>query len=113
MWPCTLPQTDLLLAVEDAAQCDLKKNFENIASEVHSLQKFVSDSTLFLTPYDIRNSQQVCLVIGSRFFLMISFMYFCCVSLHGSSLPCVGYLLVSLAFNVFHAFDIGHFAKIV
>ena len=58
------------------AQCELKKHFDTIASEVQSLQKFVSDSTLFLTAYDIRNSQQVWLL--THFYLPCIFaMYLC------------------------------------
>ena len=76
------------MAAEDVAQCELKKHFDTIASEVQSLQKFVSDSTLFLTAYDIRNSQQVWLL--THFYLPCMFPIF---------LPCVCFLLVSMTFT--------------
>ena len=49
----------LLSSTADQPQDGLSALFDKMASECQALQKFVSDSSLFLASYDLRNSQQV------------------------------------------------------
>ena len=49
----------LLSSTAEQPQDGLSALFDKMASECQALQKFVSDSSLFLASYDLRNSQQV------------------------------------------------------
>lgn len=50
---------DLLKVASTLPKDQLMPHFDNISTEVQALQKFVSDSTSFLTAYDLQSSQQV------------------------------------------------------
>lgn len=50
---------ELLCAAEDVPQEQLPTHFDSISTQCHALQKFLSDSTLYLTSYELRTSQQV------------------------------------------------------
>ena len=50
---------DLLDSAGGLPKDELTAHFDRISAELQTLQKFVSDSTLFLTSYDLRSSQQV------------------------------------------------------
>lgn len=56
--------TGLLEEADGVAKGDLPSHFEKISAECRLLQKFVSDSTVFLTSYDLRNSQRVSIIIS-------------------------------------------------
>lgn len=53
---------DLLDSAGGLPKDELTAHFDRISAELQILKKFVSDSTLFLTSYDLRNSQQVLLL---------------------------------------------------
>ena len=50
---------ELLSGAEDVPQEQLPAHFDSLSTQCHALQKFLSDSTLFLTSYELRTSQQV------------------------------------------------------
>ena len=49
----------LLESASDIPKDKLIAHFDHVSSELQTLQKFVSDSTLFLASYDLRSSQLV------------------------------------------------------
>ena len=50
---------DLLDQAADLDKKDLPPHFEKLSTELRSLQKYVSDSTVFLTSYDFKIAQKV------------------------------------------------------
>jgi len=42
-------------------QEELQLYLDKVSTAIQQLQKLVTDSTMFLTPYDLRTSQQVCI----------------------------------------------------
>ena len=54
---------ELLSVAGGVGKDGLGKHFDSISSSCQELQKLISDSTVFLTPYDIRTSQQVCVCV--------------------------------------------------
>ena len=50
---------ELLCGAEDVPQEQLPTHFDSLSTQCHALQKFLSDSTLYLTSYELRTSQQV------------------------------------------------------
>lgn len=49
----------MLLEADSLLRDQLPSHFERLFTEYHALQKFTSDSALFLTSYDLRSSQQL------------------------------------------------------
>ena len=50
---------DLLESASALRKEQLTAHFDRVSEELQSLKKFVSDSTVFLTSFDLKSSQQV------------------------------------------------------
>ena len=50
---------DLIDSAGTLPKDEMAAHFDSISAELQALKKFVSDSTLFLTAFDLKNSQQV------------------------------------------------------
>ena len=55
---------------------NLKDHFDNMTCSVQSLQKFLSDSALFLPSYSIRTSQQVCITSLTGILIKVDVFFF-------------------------------------
>ena len=51
--------SDMLSGATEVPRDQLQQHFHQIACDVQALQKYLTDSTLFLTAYEVRTSQQV------------------------------------------------------
>ena len=49
----------MLSSAAEIPRDQVQQRFHEIANEVQALQKYLTDSTLFLTAYDVRTSQEV------------------------------------------------------
>lgn len=73
-------------SASDLSKDQLTAHFNQISGELQTLQKFVSDSTLFLTSFDLRNSQQVRTHSCNSLILLLlgtSSPYYTCSTLRG------------------------------
>ena len=77
-------------------QDELQLFFDEVNTAIQQLQKLVTDSTLFLTSYDLRTSQQVCAcTVYSKCSTLISKTYGRSPMLHCTNI--IGWLVVSMA----------------
>lgn len=53
---------DLLESAKSLPKDSLAGHFDLIAKDCHSLQRLVSDATLYLTAFELRTAQEVCII---------------------------------------------------
>ena len=62
---------ELLESAGSLPKDQLTAHFDHVSEELQSLKKFVSDSSVFLTSFDLKSSQRVCTCMVTRYWLLI------------------------------------------